>query len=40
MLNQIELTYTQEELSDIFLKLAAGESGFEELLKWVLAHQL
>lgn len=40
MLNRIELTYTQEELSDIFLKLAAGESGFEELLKWILAHQL
>lgn len=39
-LNKVELDYTQEELSDIFLKIAAGESGFEDLLHWITAHQL
>ncbi len=33
--NGITLEYTQEELSAIFLKLAAGEGGYEELLSWV-----
>ncbi len=39
-LNKVELDYTQEELSDIFLKIAAGESGFEDLLHWITNHQL
>ncbi|MCD7954724.1 MAG: type II toxin-antitoxin system death-on-curing family toxin [Lachnospiraceae bacterium] len=39
-LNKIELNYTQEELSEIFLQIAAGESGFEELLRWITSHQL
>ncbi|MCD7736718.1 MAG: type II toxin-antitoxin system death-on-curing family toxin [Lachnospiraceae bacterium] len=39
-LNKVELEYTQEELSDIFLKIAAGESGFEDLLHWITTHQL
>ncbi len=39
-LNKVELDYTQEELSDIFLKIAAGESGFEDLLHWITTHQL
>ena len=38
-LNGIEMDYTQEELSDTFLSLAAGKIGFEELLQWVLAHE-
>ena len=38
-LNGVELDYTQEELSDTFLNLAAGKIGFEELLQWVLAHE-
>ena len=38
-LNGIEMDYTQEELSDTFLSLAAGKIGFEELLRWVLAHE-
>ncbi len=33
--NGITLEYTQKELSAIFLKLAAGEGGYEELLSWV-----
>ena len=39
-LNKVELDYTQEELSDIFLKIAAGEADFEDLLHWITAHQL
>lgn len=39
-LNGIELEYTQEELSDIILKVAAGECGFDDLLKWIIGHQL
>ncbi len=39
-LNKIELDYTQEELSNIFLKVASGESGFEDLLQWITKHQL
>ena len=38
-LNGVVLDYTQEELSDAFLNLAAGKIGFEELLQWVLAHE-
>ena len=38
-LNRIEMDYTQEELADTFLNLAAGKIGFEELLQWVLAHE-
>lgn len=39
-LNKIELDYTQEELSDTVLKIAAGNMGFEDLLQWILLHQL
>ena len=39
-LNKVELDYTQEELSEIFLQIAAGESSFEELLRWITSHQL
>lgn len=38
-LNGIELSYTQEELSNTFLKVAADEYGFFDILKWILAHQ-
>ena len=38
-LNGVELNYTQEELADTFVNLAAGKIGFEELLPWVLAHE-
>ncbi|MCD8116421.1 MAG: type II toxin-antitoxin system death-on-curing family toxin [Oscillospiraceae bacterium] len=38
-LNNVELAYTQEELADIFLRLAAGQCGFEELLRWIVSHQ-
>lgn len=39
-LNKIELDYTQDELSDTVLKIAAGRLDFEELLQWILKHQL
>ena len=39
MLNGIELEYTQQELSDVVLQVAAGKSGYDELLTWILNHQ-
>ena len=39
MLNGIELEYTQRELSEIVLQVAAGEFGYDEILKWILNHQ-
>lgn len=39
-LNKIELDYTQKELSDTILKVAADKYTFDDLLKWVLDHQL
>lgn len=38
-LNGVELDYTQKELSDMFLRLAAGDSSVEELAEWVVTHQ-
>ena len=38
--NGVELSYTQQELADIILQVAAGEKGYEDLLAWLLAHQL
>ena len=39
-LNGIELDYTQEELSDMVLAVAAGELSFEAMVKWVAEHQI
>ncbi len=39
-LNGIELRYTQEELVDVMLHLAAGEAGYEALQAWIDSHQL
>ena len=38
--NGLELSYTQQELSDIILQVAAGEKEYDDLLVWRLAHQL
>ena len=38
-MNGIELEYSQEELCEIILKIAASQASFEELLSWVLDHQ-
>ena len=39
-LNKIELGYTQHDLSDTFLKIAAGGLSFGDLLNWILDHQV
>ena len=38
-LNGVELSYSQKELSDIILAVAAGEKKYEDLLGWLLKHQ-
>lgn len=39
-LNGVELDYTQDELSGMILALAAGELEFEQLVLWIVEHQL
>lgn len=39
-LNGVELVYTQEELVQIILNIAAGSTTFDELLIWLLDHQI
>ncbi len=39
-LNGMELQYTQTELSDIILQLAAGTLPSVDLLNWILSHQI
>ena len=39
-LNGIDLSYTQEELYTIILKIAAGTSDLKELNDWILNHQI
>ena len=38
-LNGYELSYSQQELSDTILALAAGQIGFEDILQWIIEHQ-
>ena len=38
-LNGIELTYTQSELSNLILAVAAGTQSFDDMVKWVIEHQ-
>lgn len=38
-LNGYELIYTQQELVEIILQLAAGKIDAENLLKWIIEHQ-
>ena len=38
-LNGIELKYTQKELYETILDIAAVKIGYEDLLQWVLNHQ-
>ena len=37
-LNNIHISYTQEELSSIFLEIASGKKGHDELLIWIVTH--
>ena len=39
-LNGYELSYEQGELVDIILCLAAGEMSVENLLQWIIEHQI
>ncbi len=39
-INGVYLSYTQQELSDVILLLAAGEIGYDELLKWIIVHHV
>ena len=39
-LNGIELKYTQNELSDMILDVAAGNLRFEDMVKWIIKHQV
>ncbi|NBJ95485.1 type II toxin-antitoxin system death-on-curing family toxin [Parablautia muri] len=38
--NGYELEYTQKELSDVILDVANGKKGYEDILAWILKHQL
>ena len=40
VLNGVELQYSQAELSDVILNLAAGDIEFAEMLTWILTHQI
>ena len=40
LINGYELSYAQKELSDLILDVAAGKSAYEDILQWVLEHQL
>ena len=38
-INGVELFYSQEELIDIFLKIAADRANYNDLLQWITNHQ-
>lgn len=38
-LNGVELSYSQKELSNIILAVAAGKKKYDDLLNWLLKHQ-
>lgn len=39
-LNRIELDYSQEELISQILAIASGKEGYNELLDWIIDHQV
>lgn len=39
-LNGIELAYTQKDLTDTVLRIASGKAAFEDLVKWIIEHQV
>ena len=39
-LNGVELNYEQKELSDLILSVAADECGYEEILQWLIDHEI
>ena len=40
VLNGIELEYTQQELSDMILAVAAGEQHFQDMVNWIINHEI
>ena len=39
-LNGCEIEYTQKELSDLILDVAADRKQYEDILQWLLGHQM
>ena len=39
-LNGCEIEYTQNELSDLILNVAASKKQYEDILQWLLKHQM
>ena len=39
-LNKIDLNYTQEELITIILGIASNKFSFDDLLTWIVRHQI
>lgn len=39
-LNGYEIEYTQKELSDLILDVAGDRGEYEDILQWLLAHQI
>ena len=37
-LNDIQINYSQEELSNIFLEIASGNKEYKDLLSWIVTH--
>ena len=39
-LNGYEMEYTQKELSDLILDVTSDRKQYEDILHWLLAHQM
>lgn len=39
-LNGIELSYTQDELVSLFIAVASGDKGYEDILDWLIDHEV
>ncbi|MCD8306775.1 MAG: type II toxin-antitoxin system death-on-curing family toxin [Clostridia bacterium] len=37
-LNGVDLTYSQDELFDLFISLADESLGYEDLVNWIIGH--
>lgn len=40
LLNGIELEYTQQELSGMILAIASGELQFQDMVNWIINHEI
>ena len=38
--NNVELEYSQEELSDIILDIASAKKDYNDLLNWIIKHRI